>query len=170
MPTSGSGSEPREIRLTEELDASTRETPPSPKESAWETFQANLKQRRQRVQSQSSSSARVESYESTAKSSNKIAYENVPRIDDEEESKFGKSLIGLMQRSGRFDYCDFRGCEQTQLEYSDDNNQSINGSVRRVMKISAVRLDLNKLNRTWRNLANQAPRFIRKALGSSSPR
>ncbi len=92
---------------------------------------------------------------------------NVPRTGDEEESKFGKSLIGLMQRSGRFDYCDFSEGEQTQMqqENSDDNNNNINGngSVRRLIQAAGVGL-------TWRNLPNQTPCCIRKVLSPNSPR
>lgn len=169
MPAStGFDSEPKIFCSTEEEHVSTGGFSSSFKGPAWDTFRANLKQRHQRAQSQSSSSASpTRFYKSMAKSSNNNTQKrlhDVPRSGDEEESKFGKSLIGLMQRSGRFDYCDFSDSDQTQQEKSDDDNSSSNnGSVRRLMKAAGVRL-------TWQNLTNQIPCFIRKALSSRSPR
>lgn len=170
--STGVGSEPKGVCSLEEDQVSTFEIPSSFKESAWDTFRANLKQRHRRVQSRSSSSpSPTKTYEqSMAKFPKNNAHQhlcNVPRTGDEEESKFGKSLIGLMQRSGRFDYCDFSEGEQTQaqLENSDDNNNNINGngSVRRLIQAAGVGL-------TWRNLPNQTPCCIRKVLSPNSPR
>lgn len=173
--STGFGSEPKGVCSLEEEQVSTCEIPSSFKESAWDTFRANLKQRHRRVQSRSSSSpSPIKTYEqSMAKFPNNSAHQhlcNVPRTGDEEESKFGKSLIGLMQRSGRFDYCDFSEGEQTQTqqENSDDNNSSSNningnGSVWRLIQAAGVGL-------TWRNLSNQTPCCIRKVLSPNSPR
>ncbi len=170
--STGVGSEPKGVCSLEEDQVSTFEIPSSFKESAWDTFRANLKQRHRRVQSRSSSSpSPTKTYEqSMAKFPKNNAHQhlcNVPRTGDEEESKFGKSLIGLMQRSGRFDYCDFSEGEQTQMqqENSDDNNNNINGngSVRRLIQAAGVGL-------TWRNLPNQTPCCIRKVLSPNSPR
>ncbi len=157
--TAGSGSEAKEIALAGDR-ASTHEGQSSFKESAWEIFRASIKQRRQRFLSWSSSSpSATKCSESQETSSENNAHDGPiygPRPDDEEESKFGESLLGLMQRNGRYNYCDLDDDDQTQQENK--------GSVRRLI---AVRLDLNTVNRTWRNLTNQTSHIIRKALGSS---
>lgn len=164
--STGSSSEPRRVGSTKEGQARAGEISSSIEESAW----ANLKRRHRGVHSRSSSSpSPTKVYNSTAKFLDNDAQKrlhHILRTGDEEESKFGKSLIGLMQRSGRFDYCDFSDGEQTkqmQQETSDDTHSSSNGSVRRLMNAAGVRL-------TWRNLTNQTPCFIRKALSSRSPR
>lgn len=161
--STGSGSEPKRVSSTEEEQVSTCEIPSSFKESAWDTFRANLKQRHRRVQSRSSSlpSPTKPSEQSRAKFQNNDVHQH---LCDVEESKFGQSLIGLMQRSGRFDYCDFGDGEQTQRqEENGDANNSSSRSVRRLIQAAGVGL-------TWRHLANQTPCFIRKVLSPNSPR
>ena len=152
-----SGSEPKESCSTAEERRGTLAAQPSSKESARDIFRENQKRRRSRRQSRKSSSppSSQSSSGSQAKPSDSNPHESPfygPRPNEEEESKFGESLVGLMQRSGRFDYCEF-----------GDGVQMQNGSVRRLM---GVRVDLDTVNRTWRNLTNQTPRIIGKALGS----
>ena len=150
MPASaGSGSEPRESPSTEEGNVSIFEGQPSSKESAWDTFRANLTHRRQQIYSRSTSSPpRTKSSDSGREPSSDIHPHDGPyygpRPEDQEESKFGEALAGLLQRRG---YCDED--KQTQQEY---------GSVRRLMGII-------RINRTWRYVTNQTPRFAPQGSG-----
>ena len=147
-----SGNETKEIASMVGDRASIHEGQSSSEGSAWEIFPASTKQFRHHLHSWSSSSppTTTKCTESREASSENNAHDSPfygPGPDDEEESKFGESLLGLMQRSGRYNYCDFSDDDQTQRENK--------GSVRRLV------------NRTWRNLTNQIPHIIRKALGAS---
>ena len=155
MPASaGSGSEPEESPSTEEGNVSMYEGQSTSKESAWNTFRANLTRRRQQLYSRSTSSpSRMKSSDPRrAVSLDSHPHDGPyygPRPEDREESKFGEALAGLMQRRG---YCD-----------DDEQTQKDSGSLRRLML--GIRLDT--VGRTWKNVARQTPRFIRKTLGAS---
>ena len=162
MPTSTRfGSEPEEPRLLEGVKAGTREAQASSNESAWDTFRRNLNRRRQQLPSPSSSLSR-------AKNRPMEHSQFGPWPGDKEESKFGEALIGLMQRSGRFNYCDFSDCGQTGKQESNKSSDPKESLQRLLDAPSGRHLTLDSVNQTWRNLTNQCPRLVRKAV--SSPR
>ena len=156
MPASvRSGSELKEGPSKEEGDVIIREGQSSFKESAWDTFRANLTRRRHQLHSRSTSSAS----QTRSSDSRREPFSDIhphdrpyygPRPEDQEESKFGEALAGLMQRRG---YCD--EVEETQQEY---------GSVRRLISICLDTI----IDRTWRCITNQTPRKPLAGLGSGS--
>ena len=144
-------------RLIEIEKANMRTSQATSKETAWDTFRRNIYRRRQQLSSPSSS------LQGPKNDADERPYSG-PRPEDKEESKFGEALLDMMQRSGRFNYCDFgdSGHESKESQESTESEKSQESKEHRRRWT---------LDSTWRkvsNRANQAPRFVHKAV--SSPR
>ena len=112
---SASGASDEEIQVTNSAHAigtATSVSPGSKIQTAWKSVRSNFKARRSMPDLK-----RWLSYPRASESSNQREQR---RPEDEEQSLFCDSLLALMQRTGRFDYLDYRKSTTERAEQEDE--------------------------------------------------